>query len=113
MGSWGVVSVCRGRGRGEWGIGDEFVWQMPNGYNREKGKTGRTREEGWGRGGGEGRMESESVRRERRMESARGHVHLTSGRARVHTQQFRFLGCFFLCTKHPPHSTSLAICCAL
>ena len=36
-------------------------------------------------------MESESVRRERRMESARGRVHLTSGRARVHTQQFRFL----------------------
>ena len=36
-------------------------------------------------------MESESLRRERRMESARGRVHLTSGRARVHTQQFRFL----------------------
>ena len=42
-------------------------------------------------GGGGGGMESESVRRERRMESARGRVHLTSGRARVHTQQFRFL----------------------
>ena len=28
-------------------------------------------------------MESESVRRERRMESARGREHLTSGRARV------------------------------
>ena len=40
-------------------------------------------------------MESESVKRERRMESARGHVHLTSDRASVHTQQCRFL--FFLC----------------
>ena len=39
-------------------------------------------------------MESESVRRERRMESARGRVHLTSGRARVRTQQFRLLGFF-------------------
>ena len=43
-------------------------------------------------------MESESVRRERRMESARGRVHLTSGRARVHTQQFRFL----VFSVHPP-----------
>ena len=70
---------------------------MLNGYNRGKGgKIGRTREEGGGGGGGEkGGMESESVRRERRMESARGRVHLTSGRARVHTQQFRFL--VFLC----------------
>ena len=40
-------------------------------------------------------MESESVRRERRMESARGRVHLTSGRARMHTQQFQLL--VFLC----------------
>ena len=39
-------------------------------------------------------MESESVRRERRMESVRGHVHLTSGRVRVHAQQFWFF-CFF------------------
>ena len=36
-------------------------------------------------------MESESERRERRMESARGRVLLTSGKARVHTQQSRFL----------------------
>ena len=56
------------------------------GIIEKKGKIGRTRE-----GGGEGGMESESVRRERRMESARGRVHLTSGRARVHTQQFWFL----------------------
>ena len=56
---------------------------MLNRYNREKGKIGRTREERGG-GGGEGGMESESVRCERRMESVRGHVHLTSGRARVH-----------------------------
>ena len=54
---------------------------MPNRYNRERGKIGRTREEGGGGG-----MESESARRERRMESARG---------RVHTQQSQFL--FFLC----------------
>ena len=47
---------------------------MLHGYNREKGKTGRTREEerGGGGGGGGGGMESESVGRERRMESARG-----------------------------------------
>ena len=47
---------------------------------------------------GEGRgvgMESESARRERRMESARGRVILTSGRERVHTKQSRFL--FFFC----------------
>ena len=41
-------------------------------------------------------MESESVRRERRMESARGHMHLTSGRARGHTGSFGFL-VFCLC----------------
>ena len=39
-------------------------------------------------------MESESVRRERRMESARGRVHLTSGRARAHAA---VSGCFFFC----------------
>ena len=115
-----------------------------------------------------GGRESESARRERRMESARGCVHLTNGRARVHTQQspveggggggvvlvwfgcvcvfvllgffvvvvcfvFFFFGgggglgvgffalfcfvffsfLFFLCTHHPPHNTSVAICCAL
>ena len=47
---------------------------MLNRYNKERGKIGQTREEGeWG-----GR-ESESARRERRMKSARGRVHLTSG----------------------------------
>ena len=40
-------------------------------------------------------MESESARRERRMETAWGRVHLTSSRARVQKQQFPFL--FFLC----------------
>ena len=82
---------------------------MLNKYNREGGTIGQTLEErvggcvggggggvgegGGGRGGG-GR-ENENVRRERKMESARGSVHLTSGRARVHTRQSCF--CFFLC----------------
>ena len=39
----------------------------------------------------------EERRRERRMVSARGHVHLTSGRVRVHTQQSRG---FFSCGSH-------------
>ena len=57
---------------------------MLNGYNREKGgKIGRTREEGGG--GGEGGMESESVRRERRVESARARVHFDQRQsARAH-----------------------------
>ena len=40
-------------------------------------------------------MESESAHRERRQESARGCMHLISGRAHVHTQQSRFFGFFF------------------
>ena len=68
------------------------------GIIEKKGKIGRTREEGRG---GEGGMESESVRRERRMESAKGRVHLTSGRVRVHTQQFQFLVFFCAPTIHP------------
>ena len=35
-------------------------------------------------------MESESVRRERRMESARGRVHLTCDKAHEHTKQSQF-----------------------
>ena len=80
------------------------------GMIEKKGKIGRTREEGRGRGGGKkGGMESESVRRERRMESARGRVHLTSGRARMHTQQFRFLVFFFffLCVNEKQMSSDL------
>ena len=56
---------------------------MPNRNNREMGKTGQTWEDGEGGG-----RQSESARHERRMESARGPVHLTSSRA-----QSRF--CFF------------------
>ena len=33
-------------GWGEWGIGDVFVCQMTNRYNREMGKIGQTQEEG-------------------------------------------------------------------
>ena len=57
---------------------------MPNKFNRERGKIGQT----WGRG--RGGIKSESARRER-MESARGRMHLTSGRTRMHTQQSWFL----------------------
>ena len=48
---------CGGCG-GRWGIGDVFVWQMLNGYNREKGKIGRTQEDGkgWWEGGEEWRV---------------------------------------------------------
>ena len=55
---------------------------MPNKYNREKVKIGQTWEEG------EGEREEwrvKSARRKRRVESSRGRVHLTSGRAASNT----------------------------
>ena len=77
---------------------------MLNGYNREKeqDRSDTGGREGGGGGGEEreGGMESESVRRERRMESARGRVHLTSGRARAHAAVS--VCCFFCApTIHP------------
>ena len=74
-------------GERERGGCDVFALRMTNGNNGERGEIGQTREEGDGEGGG---RENESVRSERRMESARRRVHLThraynltSGRART------------------------------